>query len=326
MSIKKYLKVKWAKAQKLERIRFNPLIALASAVSAGGLHKGTYREVARYKNLLELPPDPLVGNHGPTISALVVVAAKDFPTLGACLFGILQNSGNRISDITIVTPNSDTKEAEKVVRDASRQVRVTVVDEETLISESNRLDLQSAFDDRYGWVLQQILTVKSVVASESAGVLVVDADTILLQSRLLLDTEGYQILTPTFERNRSYYEFLNQLGICKVYPENTFVPHWMLMQPEIMREALLISSQGSIDVLIGQIIELGDRGSLSSVCVEYELYAQYLISKYPQRVLLAKWGNTSSNSTTAIQNYIGGSDSFYEGYGSVSIHSYLRNP
>jgi hypothetical protein len=326
MSVRNYLKIKWAKAQQLDHNYLNPLVTLAVAIHAGGLNRSTYREVGRYARLLKLPSDPLAGNRGPEVSALVVVAAKDFPTLGACLEGILKNSGNPIREITIVAPNLDIKEAETVVRNLSTKVHVPVVDEETLLSESSRAKLRLAFHDRYGWVLQQVLTVASVIASDSAGVLVVDADTLLLQPRLLLDTGGRQILTPTFERNRSYYEFLRRIGIGNDYPENTFVPHWMLMQPAILREALQLSAQGNIDALVDQIIELADKGSPSSVCVEYELYAQYLMGKYPDRVLLAKWGNTSSNSITAIQSAEDSESLFYRGFGSVSVHSYLRNP
>ena len=60
----------------------------------------------------------------------------------------------------------------------------------------------------YGWVLAQYLKIWTVATSESEGVLVLDADTLLLSPRIFLDRSGKQILTPSVEFHRTYYAFL----------------------------------------------------------------------------------------------------------------------
>lgn len=322
--MKNCMKAKWRNAQRLDRTRFNGLVVLIASIRMFGLNRATHREVSRFKNLLSLAPDPLAGNLGPKISALVVVAAKDFPTLGPCLDGILKNSGNTVDKIVLVTPSGDFHKLEKLISDFAISLPIGVVNEDHLISENSRNKLRRAFRERYGWVLQQVLTVQCVMSSDSAGVLVVDADTVLLRPRMLLDFRGRQILTPTFERNKSYYQFLSKLGICDEDPSQTFVPHWMLMQPKIMREALQFTSAGSVDIFIDQIIRLADTENPSSVCVEFEFYAQYLLSKHPEYVCLAKWGNISSLEGLGVRNSNACMILENQEFGSVSMHSYLR--
>jgi hypothetical protein len=72
------------------------------------------------------------------------------------------------------------------------------------------------------------------------------------------------------------------------------------------------------------VISGADINENSSVCVEYELYAQYLLTLHPALVALAKWGNTSVGSDGQRQPItLQSLRTQFNGWGSVSMHSYL---
>jgi hypothetical protein len=151
--------------------------------------------------------------------------------------------------------------------------------------------LSSKFTGRYTWVLQQLLKVIAVSGSEAEAVLVVDADTILLRKRKWFNESGQQLLQPSEEFNSEYYSFLAQFGISKIPPEFSLVSHHMIIQPRILKRA--VSELGVKDVQeIPQVLktDLIIR-SESPVCVDYELYGQYMLNFRREDVFLEQWAN-----------------------------------
>ena len=73
--------------------------------------------------------------------------------------------------------------------------------------------LKLRFQSRYGWTLQQFLKISFVLESSLDAILIVDADTVLLEERSWISDSGRQILTPSDEFNISYYDFLSTIGI-----------------------------------------------------------------------------------------------------------------
>jgi hypothetical protein len=204
-------------------------------------------------------------------------------------------------------------------------LQISVMNEEIFIESQLLLQLRSSFGFRAGWVIQQILKVSFVMNSQAPGVLVIDSDTLLLEPRLWLDDEGNQILTPTWEYHSAYYKFLNFRGTSRVRPKYTFVSHHMLMQPWILREAFSSAGWKALDELIMTLVAVPISKEKSPFCIEYELYAQYMINHYPNLVRLEKWSNIgfarNGKSMTGIEKEV--ISNFKGRYASVSLHAYL---
>jgi hypothetical protein len=165
----------------------------------------------------------------------------------------------------------------------------------------------------------------SVLSSTADGVLIVDADTILLKKRNWLSSDGSQLLFPTWDYQFSYYEFLDSLNMCPTKPDHYFVSHHMLMQPRFMNEALKASGFKDVDDLISHVCEYHFADQNSPFCVKYEFYGQFMWTHHRELVQLAKWGNMSvpRASFTAAELSFESISTTYQDYASVSLHSYL---
>ncbi len=224
------------------------------------------------------------------IDLVFVVTKKDFSVLEYSLpMAIKSISDYEIGDILLIVPSQDVRECD--IRFSNKSNKVRVINEETLISAQGRKVLSSKFNGRYTWVLQQLLKIIAVLGSDAEAVLVVDADTILLRKRKWINESGQQLLQPSEEFNSDYYSFLAQFGISKDPPEFSLVSHHMIIQPRILKEA--VSKLGVKDVQeIPQVLknELVIR-SESPVCVDYELYGQYMLNFRREDAFLEQWAN-----------------------------------
>jgi hypothetical protein len=320
--IRSHVQAEWLAALRLHAPKPNILLRILFARQQSGRLSGIPRHLGRISELLSLPCDPLGYGEAPAVELLVVVAGKDFSTLPLCIEAAIASSGNPIRRVTVIAPQADVDNARKITVRDSDEIPVDVVSEEAIIDGETRTLLRQVFGKRYGWVLQQFLKMAYVVESDADGVLVVDADTLLLSRRTLLDPRGIQILTPTFEMHLPYYKFLSGVGVGKELPEHTFVPHWMLMQPSILREALAATGSADCTELARTVVEQTRVGLVSDVSLDYELYAQYATRAHSERMMLTKWGNIPI-ARNLVDGQFAHVKSAYADYGSVSMHSYL---
>lgn len=260
----------------------------------------------------------------PRLEILFVSAAKDFDILVASIaFASKATSHHKSVSYHVIVPRVQIEQCKELLKDLPFQINI--MDEEIFIKDELLLQLRSSFSSRAGWVIQQILKVSFVMNSQAPGVLVIDSDTLLLEPRLWLDREGKQILTPTWEYHSAYYKFLNSRGISRVRPKYTFVSHHMLMQPTIFREAFSAAGWKGLDELVMTLVAIPINNEESPFCIEYELYAQYMIIHYPDLIRLEKWSNIgfarNGKSMRDIEKEV---ISNYKGrYSSVSLHAYL---
>lgn len=265
-------------------------------------------------------------NQYPSIEGLVVVARKDFGVLTKCINSIQSGSVNPISRIVVITPNSDVELCVETINNSKELsgLNVHVVDEDTLFDINFLKELKNKFTTRYGWVLQQLLSVKYVFNSDSAGVLVMDADTVLLSPRTWLLPKKQQLLLVSSEYNRPYYVFLNKIFGTPVRPKHTFITHHMFMQPQILRDALSRENIFSIESLGSAAIKWADLTTQSPVCLEFEVYGQLICKHFPQLVTYEKFSNKGlATDMFNIPNEINAGIKENE-YMSLSFHEYFR--
>lgn len=286
--------------------------------------KKTPFPVGKFARANRLPFDPFPANWQPhpSVELLVSVGPADINLVHEVVAGALRFSMNPITHVVLLVDDGMDLPGLAV------GLPVTIHEKEALLSDAARTCLRGTFGDRYGWVLQQFNKLAWSAQSESKGVLVVDADTVLTRPRVFLDSVGSQLLLPTWEYNPPYYRVFDRLGgsIAGINEhELSFISHHMMMQPVLVREMLNDLGAGSVDKLVTRALASVDidSSSQSPLCVDYELYGQWLSRSQPQNVRLGRWSNLGARrGASHVQSLRSGRFSKL-GYASVSFHSYL---
>lgn len=259
-----------------------------------------------------------------TLDLLFVCASNDFSVLPFSIDSAIKHCLQyQINNIFVVVPENDLDSVTKVL--SRFENHVSLISEDTVISEVERKLLRDKFSARYGWAFQQLLKIQMVSKSTSNGVLVVDADTILLHPRNWLDSSDVQLLTPSWELNASYYDHLSSLGISKLKPIHSFVSHHMLMQPKYLREALQFAGWANSSSIVENVTKYRFLSSVSPFSLDYELYAQFMWNNHRDKIRLEKWANAGlpRSSFKEFGNPNGLTIEDFKDFASLSLHSYL---
>jgi hypothetical protein len=277
-----------------------------------------------------LPTNPLRGYDTgalPGIDVHIICGPNDIELLPYVAAGSLAGSANPINNIHVIAPEDHLDQARSILRSGFPYYssRLRWHSDESLVPKAIRSSLREHFGSRSNWVLQQYLKTVSVADSRSDGVLIVDADTILLRPRVWLTSRRVQALMPTTEYHAPYYDFLR--GLSRLYLESrgSYVSHHMLMQPGMMRQILKYCGADTLELLHAQAMRLADTSTPSFFCLEYELYAHGLIALHPESVVMARWANCplQREELTAQQNQQKSLSRLSRNYYSVSLHHYL---
>jgi len=248
------------------------------------------RQINERMSTLRLPVDPLLGHQPSPLEVVIVAAGKDFRTLPYSAASALHRTGHPIEKLSLIVPGKDVAAARRIASSLTSTALVVVVSEDEILEASLRNDLRVKFASRYGWILQQFLCLEAVTRSDAPGVLLIDADTILMRPRVLL-AEGVQVLFESLEHHEPYYRFLQELSPIFTQMVGSHVTHHMLQQPDILRSILMTTSDGSVTELARHVVEHADTREPSGVSLDYEFYAQGALELFPERIVKAKWAN-----------------------------------
>ena len=255
------------------------------------------------------------------ISVFIPCAEKDLPLIRACIKGIEANVLNKVQNIYVITYCSELLQIEL------KGIDVTVVDESGLLSvRITDFITDNIPSSKQGWVKKQVLNMFFAYSSVEAGILSIDADTILLKPRIFLSNQ-VQLLFPVVEFEESYAVTNHKtwgrhgrsFGI-------SFISHHMLFQPTIIR-AMFDEIGGFEEATIKWL-----NSSVSDGWIpigEFDSYATWLLSRNPRRVKFAKWGNLRLSRTLIPMNVIEKDDIYrylkneFPNYFSISLHHYL---
>jgi hypothetical protein len=263
------------------------------------------------------------------IEILIVASHKDVEILPMTIESVLKNCINPIDCITLIVQKESIAGVRKVVEQFSGSlISFRIHDEENLVNQEFRYHLKMNYKNRYGWVLQQVLKMNYVLNCNKKGVLVIDADTVLLQRMGFLQRNGRQVLLISSELHSQYFDRLSLLGFQLTKPWKSTVAHHMLFQPDLLRFALNEIQAKSAEDLI-RIMESKDgnlKNDLSPFSIDYELYGQWLMSNNREVVALKLTQNIelerSVEAFKLIRNLLYRNQPKIE-YTSASLHSYL---
>jgi hypothetical protein len=257
------------------------------------------------------------------IDLLFVVTEKDFEVLPLAIEGGLHAlSRHVVGSIVIVTPKRYLSQLESIL--PPDVPNLELFGDEEVLGENLIQDLRSAFGPRAGWLIQQIIKVEMILSSKKIATLLIDADTVLTKDRIWLDEFGIQILCPSEEFNPSYYDALRKIGL-QPNENYSFISHHMLIQTNVLRE--FFEQVGLLDTyaLVKYVIENHSNQTLSPISLDYELYAQYMLSAHLDLVKIQKWSNigVSRDQVEGEQKMKDLIVTNSKKYASVSLHSWM---
>ena len=143
-----------------------------------------------------------------------------------------------------------------------------------------------------------------------------DADTILIQPRVWLDSSGVQVLSISEEYHTPYVSHYTSTfgqGVCPW----SFVTHHQIMQRNILRSMFDGLSDGLLSWL--DSADFNDASAIS----EYHSYGQWIVSNRKELVSFAKWNNVIQKFDSMSESSYGAIAENFSKYCSVSVHSYL---
>jgi hypothetical protein len=259
------------------------------------------------RDLVSLEGDQKV----PSIELFMALHEKDLTLLDVVLRSALETSLNPISKITIVAQKVAVAESKSVLVEIQRdfsEMNFEVIPEDEYLDISI-LEACSNFGETRGWLLQQCIKLTGAASSVSAGVLLLDADTIFLQKILWLDSDFESFVWATHH----YSTFLGHFT--DAYPEIPISPvefghcgHSLLCKPRVLEEFFAeldhkVFRSYQQTKLEGKANPLpGDRfarvlvnllETLGPNLAEYELYAKYALRKDSKKTHLRRFSNYS---------------------------------
>lgn len=255
----------------------------------------------------------------PTIEVVFVAKSEDLLLLKKVIIAAYNCSVNKITKICLIVPFSEVTFCQDALKHLEFFDIINIVSEELIVSTSVIELIRKERPDRFGWILQQVLVSEFILNSDSSGVLIVDSDTVLLRPKVWLDKFGRQLLMPTQEMHMPYYEFLRESSSIYPFPQSSYVSHHMLVQPVILREILEVWA-GQLELALKKAFEFSNPEENSPFDLKYEIYAQYLLVKYPELVELNKWANLSLPRKKLEEFLDGHEKALSKSYNSVSFH------
>lgn len=135
---------------------------------------------------------------------------------------------------------------------------------------------------RSSWVYQQFLKVFSsiVIKDLKDNYLVFDADSIIVRD-IAFDTDKLQYCIPK-ENNPEYLASYKRIMKENLPTNHSFIAHHMFFNKRIMKEIIEHVEKIHEKSYFDAILDCVNYFTLSSVCIEYDLYANYVASRYPE--------------------------------------------
>jgi len=302
------------------------LLPLASSLMR--FRFNTTLRLIRFARISKIEEEVTVGRvYSSPIELLVVCGPQDFPILPLCIKSTLRFSVNPVSRVMIIVRENDVELARKQILNINgpRNTQIEIVSENDFIPPGARLRLRQKFGTRYGWILQQVIKVHYVSQSQAKAVLVIDADTVLLQPLNGIDLNGNQHLSYSSEMQKTYREFLKKIQVPIKRPFFSAVTHHMIIQPAIMRELLFICEMQDLDKFTEKLSKFNSKSVVSPISVDYELYGQYLRARYSNKINYCHFSNQSKHRSSEafqeVEEILNGNK--ISNFRSFSFHGYL---
>lgn len=261
--------------------------------------------------------NPIRKDNLPAITLGIVCHPKDFEILQIAIAQAIKHSQNPINEVVLVTTKDGYAEL------SSRYPQYDVRSEDEVLTGDTISNLKKIVpSDRFGWVLQQIIKFSITLRAKNSSTLILDADTILVQSRTFINSQSVQALAYSYEYHQPYSAHFSKFFQLDLDNKgHSFVTHHQLMQKKIVAEMF-----GENGENLEAWAKAADYNVFSPLS-EYHCYGEFLVRFYPKKYKIMRWGNLPISLLSFNQIATGGSVSKVEhqfkDWNSISAHSYL---
>ena len=276
-------------------------------------------------NRINCFPEPSSKNNQPPIEILINSTSKDFKYLNTVINSAVTNSYNSVAKISITVPKKEVNICRNLLSENEFNNKIEVKSEDDILNYRISEKIKEYFPQKYGWVLQQFLTIEQVINSQFAGVLQINSDTLILKPVLWLNYDGIQPLFVSSEYNRPYYQLLNKINNKFPIDTHSHITHHMMFQPKFLRAIMNKSNLSSTEHLLDVVLKNYDRNATSPICIEFEFYALGMLTYFRENAITSKFSNVGLNLKPSLNNVEFESiiKKLSNMYNSVSMHSYL---
>jgi len=285
----------------------------------------SFRDFVRFLKVNQNSSSIISSNNDlPSISLLLIVAQKDFDKLKLCIDQIVKHSLNPIYKIEIVVPQTDLTSCMKILKQIELKIPIDLFNEDDIININLREKMKLELKHKYGWAIQQLLTLHMVSRSDSYGVLAINADTFILRDQVWLNEKFVQLLFQSPEYHEPYFKIIKKLFPKLNLVSYSHVTHHMLFQPELLRDFFAKNGYNNLEDFMIKVLECFDKSQESPFCIEFEPYAQALHNFYQDRIELRRFSNSNYSITkdsTGITELIEKLDN-QNLYNSINFHSW----
>jgi hypothetical protein len=173
--------------------------------------------------------------------------------------------------------------------------------------------------ERHGWVTQQVLKIEFALKSKATYLLIIDADTVLMQPHAFVNQQGVQALSISYEKHEPYLEHASRyFKIPK--SKHSYVTHYQLWQTKYIRAMFPKNLLSIFDW-----IAIADMNHVSGLS-EYHSYGAWLENQHPNKKAIVSWRNLGISKARwlEMQDKNSLNLSKYGQLNSISVHSHIK--
>lgn len=218
-----------------------------------------------------------------SIDVVIPTTTKDFKILKLAIESIKKNVLHTVKDIYVVSHKGK-------LEDFCKKEGYKFVDENTVLPITIK-DINYCPNGlhREGWIFQQLLKLNSDKITDSKYILISDSDTVYTKPQSFFN--GDKILFDcSDEYSQAYFEAYKKLIKLDKRFYASFVAHHMMFEREMLKELKKYIEKQNGKKWYEAILDSLDYNEISSFS-EYEMYANYMYFKHPEKVFLRYWFN-----------------------------------
>lgn len=246
------------------------------------------------------------------IDVIIPAIEKDLYTLDLAIEGIKKN-GVGVRRIIVVSPKKLSSKAEWF---NEKEFPFSKEDIATL------MQVHSKFH-RLGWYYQQLLKIYApfVIPNLTEQVLILDADTIFLNPTEFINDQAQAYLNIGEEHHAPYHEHAKRLwpSYYKVFPSYSGISNYMVFDKDVLIDLIKEVERQHDQVFWKAFIsQIAPKDFDFAGASEYELYFNYVLIRYPNKVNLRplKWRSVNTLRTMNLFEK--------HGYDFITSHAYTR--
>ena len=223
------------------------------------------------------------------IDVVIVAIDKDYDVLTHVIDSVRENLKHPIGDIIIISPKSE------LIQGLCKKKKCVFVDENTVLPITKKdIYYKDKGQDRSGWLFQQLLKWSGNQYGKNEYFLIADADTVFCRPQVFI-YKGKVIVSNCHQLGHiPYYEVYPKLTGEKANPVYNFTSHHSLFEKKKLAEVKRKIEKHCGKSWYQAIIDHIDPNEGSYVS-DYETYAQFVFSHYPNYYLIEHWFNLSLN-------------------------------